>query len=119
VFEARPHLPAVETVELSESAGVTKVTNRMTYRDKASRDEEIQGGHDGIEDSLDKVENLVRSLLDPTGMVSGLLPFEARLNAKSASVRIIAAATPRPRSCSPACTQLTLTLSEAQCLMRG
>jgi hypothetical protein len=48
---------------------VTTVTNRMTYRDKASRDEETQGDHDGIEDSLNKMEDLLTSLLDPTGTV--------------------------------------------------
>jgi uncharacterized protein YndB with AHSA1/START domain len=67
VFESRPHLPAVETVELRESDGVTTMTNRMTYRDKASRDEEIQGDHDGIQDSLDKMEDLLTSLLQARG----------------------------------------------------
>jgi uncharacterized protein YndB with AHSA1/START domain len=71
VFERRPHLPAVETVELHEADGVTTLTNRMTYRDKASRDEEIQGDHDGVEDSFDKMEDLLRSILDANGAVSG------------------------------------------------
>ncbi len=69
VFEGRPHLPAVETMELHESDGVTKLTNRMTYRDKASRDEEIQGDHDGIQDGFDQMEDLLRSLLDSTETV--------------------------------------------------
>jgi uncharacterized protein YndB with AHSA1/START domain len=63
VFEARPHLPAVETVELHEADGVTTLTNKMTYRDKASRDEATQGGHEGVEDSFDKMEDLLTSLL--------------------------------------------------------
>jgi uncharacterized protein YndB with AHSA1/START domain len=67
VFEARPHLPAVETVDLHEADGVTKMTNTMTYRDKASRDEAIQGDHDGIQDSLDKMEDLLTSLLQARG----------------------------------------------------
>ena len=74
VFEGRPHLPAVETVELHEADGVTTLTNRMTYRDKGSRDEEIQharGGQDGVGESFDQMEDLLRSLLDPTGTVSG------------------------------------------------
>ena len=71
VFEGRPHLDAVETVELHEADGVTKMTNKMTYRDKASRDEGIQGGFDGVADSFDKMEDLLRSLLDPEATVSG------------------------------------------------
>jgi len=70
VFEGRPHLAAVETIELHEAGGVTTLTNRMTYRDKASRDEEIQhaqGGQDGVGESLDQLEDLLRSLLDPAG----------------------------------------------------
>jgi len=65
VFEGRPHLDAVETTELHEADGVTTMTIRTTYRDKASRDESIQGGFDGVEDSFDQVEDLLTSLLDP------------------------------------------------------
>jgi uncharacterized protein YndB with AHSA1/START domain len=72
VFEGRPHIEAVETVELHEADGVTKMTNRMTYRDKASRDEEIQGGFDGVGNSFDKMEDLLRSLLDPKEAASEL-----------------------------------------------
>ena len=71
VFEGRPHLDAVETVELHEARGVTKLTMRLTFRDKASRDEDIQGGFDGVGDSLDQVEDLLRSLLHPKGTFSG------------------------------------------------
>jgi len=71
VFEGRPHLEAVETVELHEDRGVTKLTTRQTFRDKASRDEDIQGGFDGVGDSFDQMEDLLRSLLDPMGKVSG------------------------------------------------
>jgi len=70
VFEGRPHLDAVETMELHEADGVTKLTTRLTFRDKASRDEDIQGGFDGVEDSFDSMEDLLRSLLDPTGAVT-------------------------------------------------
>jgi uncharacterized protein YndB with AHSA1/START domain len=71
VFEARPHLDAVETVELHETGGVTKMTIRTTYRDKASRDESIQGGFDGLEESFDQAEDLLMSLPAPRGSVSG------------------------------------------------
>jgi uncharacterized protein YndB with AHSA1/START domain len=64
VFDGRPHLDAVETTELHEADGVTTMTIRTTYRDKASRDESIQGGFDGVEDSFDQVEDLLTSLLD-------------------------------------------------------
>ena len=71
VFEGRPHLETVETVDLHEADGVTKLTITTTYRDKASRDESIQGGFDGVGDSFDQMEDLLRSLLDPQGTVSG------------------------------------------------
>jgi uncharacterized protein YndB with AHSA1/START domain len=71
VFEGRPHLDAVETMELNETFGVTKLTTRMTFRDKASRDEDIQGGFDGVGESFDQMEDLLISLLDPKGTVSG------------------------------------------------
>jgi uncharacterized protein YndB with AHSA1/START domain len=71
VFEGRPHLDAVETVELHEAHGVTKMTIKLAFRDKASRDENIQGGFDGQEDSFDKMEDLLRSLLDQKRTVSG------------------------------------------------
>jgi hypothetical protein len=47
------------------------MTIRTTYRDKASRDEGIQGGFDGIEDSFDQMGDVVRSLLHAQGPVSG------------------------------------------------
>ena len=65
VLEGRPHLETVEAVDLHEADGVTKLTIRTTYRDKASRDEGIQGGFDGVGDSFDQLEDLLRSLLDP------------------------------------------------------
>jgi uncharacterized protein YndB with AHSA1/START domain len=63
VFEGRPHLEAVETVELQESGGVTTLTMTLTFRDKASRDEDIQGGFDGMQDSLDQLEDHLGALL--------------------------------------------------------
>ena len=71
VFEGRPHLEAVETVELHETDGVTTVAIRLTFRDKASRDEDIQGGSGGQQESFDKMEDLMRELLDRQGAVSG------------------------------------------------
>jgi uncharacterized protein YndB with AHSA1/START domain len=70
VFEGRPHLETIETMELAEADGVTKLTVRTTYRDKASRDEGIQGGFDGVEDSFDQMEDLLTALLAPKGPVT-------------------------------------------------
>jgi uncharacterized protein YndB with AHSA1/START domain len=63
VFEGRPHLEVIETVELDETDGVTRLTIRLTYRDKASRDEDSQNGFDGQQASFDKMEDYLRSLL--------------------------------------------------------
>ena len=77
VFEGRPHLDAVETVELQESNGVTTMTIRLTYRDKASRDEDmksnedIQGESSGQQQSFDKLEDLLGELLIGQGVVPG------------------------------------------------
>ena len=70
VFGGRPHLDAVETVELHEAHGVTTMTTTLTFRDKASRDEDIQAGFDGVQTSFDQVEDLLSSLLDPRGTIS-------------------------------------------------
>jgi uncharacterized protein YndB with AHSA1/START domain len=69
VFEGRPHLDTIETMELQETGGVTKLTIRTTYRDKASRDEGIQGGFDGVGESFDQADDLLRSLLGRKGTV--------------------------------------------------
>jgi uncharacterized protein YndB with AHSA1/START domain len=72
VFEGRPHLETVETMELHEGDGVTTLTVRTTYRDKASRDESIEGGFDGVEDSFGKLEDVLRSLLKGTAAEPGV-----------------------------------------------
>ena len=71
VFEGRPHLESVETVELHEAHGMTRMTTKLTFTDKAARDEDIKDGFEGVEESYDKLEDLLRSLLDPKGTVSG------------------------------------------------
>jgi hypothetical protein len=60
---------------------VTKLTNKLAFRDKAGRDHMTKS--DGQEDSFDKMEDLLRSLLEPTGTVPGWLRFEPDLNAWS------------------------------------
>ena len=42
---------------------------KLAFRDKTGRDHMTT--HDGQEDSFDKMEDLLRSLLDPKGTVSG------------------------------------------------
>ena len=69
LFEGWPDAEAVETVELHEDDGVTTLTMTMAFRDKAGRAHMTKS--DGIEDSFDKLEDLLRSLLDPKGTVSG------------------------------------------------
>ena len=56
-------------MDLHETDGVTKLTNKLAFRDKAGRDHMTKS--DGTEDSFDKMEDLLRSLLDPKGTVSG------------------------------------------------
>jgi hypothetical protein len=47
---------------------VTKLTNKLAFGDKAGRDHMTKS--DGTEDSFDKMEDYLRSLLDPKGTVS-------------------------------------------------
>jgi uncharacterized protein YndB with AHSA1/START domain len=69
LFEGWPDAEAVETVDLHETDGVTNMTLRLAFRDKAGRDHMIKT--DGFEDTSDKMEAYLRSLLDPNGTVSG------------------------------------------------
>ena len=62
LFEGWPDAHAVETVELHEADGVTKLTMTLAFRDKAGRDH--MSKHDGQEDSFDKMEDYLRSLLE-------------------------------------------------------
>jgi uncharacterized protein YndB with AHSA1/START domain len=69
LFEGWPDAEAVETVELHGTDGVTKMTNRLAFRDKAGRDHMTK--FDGMEDSYDNMEDYLRSLVDPNGTASG------------------------------------------------
>jgi uncharacterized protein YndB with AHSA1/START domain len=68
LFEGWPDVEAVESEDLHEANGVTKLTTKLAFRDKAGRDHMTKS--DGQEDSFDKMEDLLRSLLDPKGTVS-------------------------------------------------
>ncbi len=69
LYDGWPDVAAVETVELREAGGVTKLTHRLAFRDKAGRDHMTK--YDGLKANYDNVEDLLRSLLEPTETVSG------------------------------------------------
>lgn len=69
LFEGWPDAEAVESVDLRETGGVTKLTHRLAFRDRAGRDHMTK--FDGLEANYDNVEEYLRSLLDPTGTASG------------------------------------------------
>jgi uncharacterized protein YndB with AHSA1/START domain len=69
LFEGWPDAEAVESVDLHEANGVTKLTMKLAFRDKAGRDHMTKS--DGQEDSFDKMEDHLRSLLDSKETVSG------------------------------------------------
>jgi uncharacterized protein YndB with AHSA1/START domain len=62
LFEGWPDAWADETVELSETDGVTTLKMTMAFRDQAGRDH--MSRQDGQEDSYDKLEDYLRSLLE-------------------------------------------------------
>jgi uncharacterized protein YndB with AHSA1/START domain len=62
LFEGWPDAEAVETVDLSETRGVTTARMTLTFRDQAGRDHMTRT--DGQEDSWDKMEDYLRSLVD-------------------------------------------------------
>ena len=69
VFEGWPDAHAVESTDLHETDGVTKLTNKLAFRDKAGRDHMTK--FDGIEANFDQVEEYLRSLLDQKETVAG------------------------------------------------
>jgi hypothetical protein len=62
-------------VELHETDGVTTLTMKLAFRDKAGRDHMTKS--DGAEDSFDKMEDLLRSLLDPRERSLGRAPAKS------------------------------------------
>jgi uncharacterized protein YndB with AHSA1/START domain len=78
LFEGWPDAEAVETMQLHEADGVTTLTTRLAFRDKAGRDRYPAGpqdagevtGSDGPSASFDAMEEILSSLLDPKGTVS-------------------------------------------------
>jgi uncharacterized protein YndB with AHSA1/START domain len=69
LFEGWPDADAVESVDLDEADGVTKLTTKLAFRDKAGRAHMTQS--DGQEDSFNKMEDYLRSLLEQKETVAG------------------------------------------------
>jgi uncharacterized protein YndB with AHSA1/START domain len=68
LFNCWPDAEAVETMELHETDGVTTLRWTLAFRDRAGREHMTSfGGH---QDSLDEMEEILRSLLDQQGSVS-------------------------------------------------
>lgn len=68
-FEGWPGAEALRTVELRETDGVTKLTMKLAFRDKAGRDHMTR--FDGQESSYDHLEDYLTSLLHPNATISG------------------------------------------------
>jgi uncharacterized protein YndB with AHSA1/START domain len=62
LFEGWPDAEAVETTDLEETDGVTKMTMTLAFRDQAGRDHMTR--HDGQESSLDKLEDYLAALVE-------------------------------------------------------
>ena len=69
LYDGWPDAEAVESIDLLETHGVTKLTHRLAFRDKAGRDHMTK--FDGLEANFDNVEDLLSSLLDQKRTVSG------------------------------------------------
>lgn len=71
-----PEAEAVESIELNETDGITMLTYRLAFRDPAARDtipKEVsaQMMGDGFVRNIESVAALLRSRVDPSGMVPG------------------------------------------------
>lgn len=64
LFDMWPEVEAVEKVLLREAGGVTTMTDTLTFKDQAGLQRMIQSGYGGIQESYDRTEDLLRSLVD-------------------------------------------------------
>lgn len=69
LFDGWPGVEAIESIDLHETDGVTTLTYRLAFRDKAGRDH--MRGVDGLVDNFNNVEDLLRAVLDPEQPVPG------------------------------------------------
>jgi uncharacterized protein YndB with AHSA1/START domain len=67
-FDGWPDAEAVETMDLHESDGVTKLTYSLRFSDQVGRDH--MDKVDGLVASIDNLDDYLRSLLDPAGSAS-------------------------------------------------
>lgn len=68
LFEGWPGVEAVESVELQETDGVTKLRWKLEFRDQAGRDHWTKT--DGLEANFDNVEDVLKELLAREGALS-------------------------------------------------
>ena len=68
LYEGWPDAEAVESMDLQETDGVTRLTHRLTFRDEAGRAHMTR--FDGTEASFDNIETYLRSLQDPRRVAS-------------------------------------------------
>ncbi|MDX6510885.1 MAG: hypothetical protein QOE36_389 [Gaiellaceae bacterium] len=66
LFEGRPGGDAVESQDLHEAHGVTTLTVKLAFSDAAGRPTRFEG----MQESFDRIDDVVRSLLDPKAAVS-------------------------------------------------
>jgi uncharacterized protein YndB with AHSA1/START domain len=62
LYDGWPDADAVESIDLHEAHGVTTLTIKLAFSDQAGRDHMTK--FDGFVDSLDRTEDLLRSLVD-------------------------------------------------------
>lgn len=68
IFDGWPGVEALESVDLQETDGVTKLTWKLAFPDKASRAHWTDT--DGLEANFDNMQDVLRSLLDPEATVA-------------------------------------------------
>lgn len=69
LFDGWPGAQAVETMDLQEVPGGTKMTYRLVFDDQAGRDH--MNKYDGLLSSFEKVETYMRSVQEAGATVSG------------------------------------------------
>jgi uncharacterized protein YndB with AHSA1/START domain len=67
LYEGRPDGDAVESQDLHEADGTTTLTFTLSFRDPAGRPTKFEG----MQESFDRIDDVVRSLLDPGGAAAG------------------------------------------------
>jgi hypothetical protein len=65
VFDGWPGVEAVESMDLHETDGVTKLTYKLAFRDQAGRDHMTK--YDGLLANFENEEDYLRSLLANPG----------------------------------------------------